>query len=62
MTKQKIFVPKKLKGGSIIGKDGDVWFAVKVTGFSNVELKSLKKYLVEQCKAYFVQDEQEDLY
>ena len=55
-NKQKIFVPKKVKGGAVLGKDGDTWFAVKVTGFSNVEL-SIKKYLGEQCKEYFVQDE-----
>ena len=56
-NKQKIFVPKKVKGGAVLGKDGDTWFAVKVTGFSNVELRSIKKYLGEQCKEYFVQDE-----
>ena len=62
MSKQKIFVPKKVKGGSGLGKGGDVWFAVKVTGFSNVELRSLKKYLGEQCREFFVQEEEVENY
>ena len=57
MVKQKIFVPKKVKGGIVLGKEGDTWFAVKVTGFSNVEIRSLKKYLGEACKDYFVEEE-----
>ena len=58
MTKQKIFVPRKVKGGAVLGKEGDTWFVVKVTGFSNVEIRSIKKYLGEACKDYFVQDEE----
>ena len=56
--KQKIFVPRKLKGGTQLGKEGETWFAVKVTGFSNVEIRSLKKYLGESCKEYFVKEEE----
>ena len=62
MSKQKIFVPRKIKGGAVLGKEGDTWFAVKVTGFSNVELRSLKKYLNTSCKDYFVQDEDVENY
>lgn len=56
--KQKIFVPRKLKGGTQLGKEGETWFAVKVTGFSNVEIRSFKKYLGESCKEFFAKEEE----
>ena len=56
--KQKIFVPRKLKGGSQVGKEGETWFAVKVTGLSPVEIRAFKKYLGASCKDFFTQEEE----
>lgn len=44
VKKAKIFAPKKVKGGTSLGREGDVWFAVKCANFSSVEQKAFKTY------------------
>ena len=49
----KIFAPKKVKGGTPLGRDGDVWFAVKCANFTSVEQKAFKRYFQDACKQFF---------
>ena len=30
MKRAKINAPKKIKGGTVVGKTGEIWFAVKM--------------------------------
>ena len=56
MKKAKIFVPRKIKGGSSIGKEGEVWHAIRCSSFSAPEHRAFKKYL-DACKEFFLEDE-----
>ena len=53
MKTAKLFVPKKVKGGSTIGKEGEVWYAVRCANFNPTELRAFKKYISEACKEFF---------
>ena len=53
VKKAKIFAPKKVKGGTSLGRDGDVWFAVKCANFSSVEQKAFKTYFQDACRQFF---------
>ena len=44
VKKAKIFAPKKVKGGTALGREGDVWYAVKCANFTSVEQKAFKRY------------------
>ena len=57
MKQAKIFVPKKLKGGAVIGKEGEVWYGIKCANFSAPEHRAFKKYVAEACKQFFVADD-----
>ena len=57
MKKAKIFVPRKIKGGSSIGKEGEVWYAIRCSSFSAPEHRAFKKYLGDACKEFFLEDE-----
>ena len=59
MKKAKIFVPRKIKGGSSIGKEGEVWYAIRCSSFSAPEHRAFKKYLGDACKEFFLEDESE---
>lgn len=59
MKKTKIFVPRKLKGGSAIGKDGEVWYGIRCANFSAPEHRAFKKYITDACKQFFVEDDDE---
>ena len=53
MTKAKINQPKKIKGGSVVGKEGETWFAIKCSNFNGTECRSFKKYIHSACKDFF---------
>ena len=57
MKQAKIFVPKKLKGGAVIGREGEVWYGIKCANFSAPEHRAFKKYVAEACKQFFVADD-----
>ena len=52
-TKAKINQPKKVKGGSVLGKEGEVWFALKCSNFNKTECRSFKAYIASICKDFF---------
>ena len=52
-TKAKINQPKKVKGGSDLGKEGEVWFALKCSNFNKTECRSFKAYISTICKDFF---------
>ena len=52
-TKAKINQPKKVKGGSVLGKEGEVWFALKCSNFNKTECRSFKAYIASVCKDFF---------
>ena len=35
--KAKINQPKKVKGGNVVGKEGEIWFALKCLNFNKTE-------------------------
>jgi len=53
MKTAKIFAPRKVKGGAIVGKDGEVWYAIKCTNFTPAEHRAFKTYIGEACKEFF---------
>ena len=57
--KAKIFVPRKIKGGSnvCIGKEGEVWYAIRCSNFSAPEHRAFKKNLADACKEFFLEDD-----
>ena len=57
MKQAKIFVPKKLKGGAVIGKEGEGWYGIKCANFSAPEHRAFKKYVADACKQFFVADD-----
>ena len=61
MKTAKIFVPRKIKGGSVVGKEGEVWYAIKCQNFNNTELRSFKKYIGEACKEFFEPESEEEV-
>jgi len=60
MKPAKIFVPKKIKGGVTIGKEGEVWFAIKCANFNATELRVFKTYIGEACKEFFEPDTEDE--
>ncbi len=60
MVKRKANAPKKIVGGRILGRDGDIWFAVKVNGFDKVDYRDFKRELGIFCKEFFIPPEVQD--
>ena len=60
MKQAKIFVPRKLKGGSVIGKEGELWYGIRCANFSAPEHRAFKKYMGDACKEFFEDDEESD--
>ena len=56
----RLQVPRKIKGGAILGKENDTWFAVKAVGFSKADTRDFKQYFAACCKEFFTEDEPED--
>ena len=52
MKKAKINQPKKIKGGTVVGKEGEVWFAVKCSNFNKTECRSFKAFIGTVCKEF----------
>ena len=50
--KKKVNAPKKLVGGRILGKEGDMWFAVKVSGFEKQDFRDFKSEFGLFCKEF----------
>jgi hypothetical protein len=53
----KLFAPRKVKGGNVLGKDDEVWYAVRAKGFSTSDNRDFKRYFGECCKEFFAEDE-----
>ena len=60
MKRAKFNAPKKIKGGTVVGKTGEIWFAVKCSNFNGTECKSFKKYIASACKEFFEDEEEEE--
>lgn len=58
-TVPKLFVPRKIKGGHLLGKDGEIWFAVRAKDFTPGDNRDFKQYFAACCKEFFVEDEPE---
>ena len=54
MAKKKANAPKKIVGGRVLGKEGEIWYAVKVTGFGRVDYRDFKRELGLFCKEFFI--------
>ena len=50
--KAKINQPKKIKGGSVVGKEGEIWFALKCLNFNKTECSSFKQYIASACRLF----------
>ncbi len=59
MAKRKANAPKKITGGRVLGKEGEVWYAVKVIGFGKVDYRDFKRELGLFCKEFFIPPEDE---
>ena len=55
----KLFAPRKVKGGNLLGKEDEVWFAVRAKDFSATENRDFKRYFADCCKQFFEEDEDE---
>ena len=53
----KLFAPRKIKGGSILGKDEQMWFAVRANNFSAGDSREFKRYFSDCCKEFFAEEE-----
>jgi len=53
----KLFAPKKIKGGYVLGKDGETWFAVRAKDFKPKDIREFKEYFAECCKEFFKEEE-----
>ncbi len=60
MKKAKINAPRKVKGGSVLGKEGEIWFALKCSNFNKTECRSFKAYISSACKDFF-EDPEDDI-
>ena len=56
----RLQVPRKIKGGTVVGKEDETWFAVKAVGFGKADTRDFKQYFSECCKEFFVTEAQED--
>ncbi len=54
----KLFVPKKIKGGYVLGKDGEMWFAVRAKDFKPKDAREFKQYFASCCKEFFKEEEE----
>ena len=61
MKKAKINQPKKIKGGTVVGKEGEVWFALKCSNFNKTECRAFKGYIASACKDFFEDEEEEEV-
>ena len=52
----KLFAPRKVKGGNVLGKDDEVWYAVRAKGFSASDNRDFKRYFGDCCKEFFAED------
>jgi len=59
MVKKKANAPKKLVGGRVLGKEGEIWYAVKVNGFDKQDLRDFKSELGLFCKEFFSPPDEE---
>ena len=55
--KAKINQPKRIKGGSVVGKEGEIWFALKCLNFNS----SFKQYIASACKDFFEDEEETEV-
>ena len=53
IKKSKANQPKKVKGGSVLGKEGEIWFAIKCSNFNKTECRSFKSFIATACKDFF---------
>ena len=61
MKKAKINQPRKIKGGTVLGKEGEVWFALKCSNFNKTECRAFKGYIASACKDFFEDEEEEEV-
>ena len=52
----KLFAPRKIKGGNVLGKDDEVWYAVRAKDFSTQDNREFKRYFADCCKEFFEED------
>ena len=54
----KLFAPRKIKGGSILGKENEIWYAVRAGNFAASDNREFKRYFGECCKEFFAEEEE----
>ena len=59
--KAKINQPRRIKGGSVVGKEGEIWFALKCLNFNKTECSSFKQYIASACKDFFEDEEETEV-
>ena len=61
VKRSKANQPKKVKGGTVLGKEGELWFAIKCSNFNKTECRSFKSFISTACKDFFEDPDEEDI-
>ena len=54
--KTRVCQPRKLTGGSVIGKEGDMYYAIKCNGLTRDQERRFKAELKQFVKGFCVED------
>ena len=54
--KTRVCQPRKLTGGSVVGKEGDMYYAIKCNGLNRDQERRFKSELKQFVKGFCVED------